>query len=525
LADHGIITFIENNTSGTVSPQRKAFAHSLHFLPELRDYEWVFYADSDEFLVPGKEFDCQIAAVLSKVAEQYGEQLPSAICYHWRWFVSNYAITRKPQLLLERFTHAQSHDLFKSIVRIGNVLSMRILHFPELVEDGYFVDPALNVIPGSQDRDKKALWLYRPGGYDGGQVNHYWCKSFEEFLIKKRRGDLVMLDQQSSYHRDFDTFFLWNGYERPENAVPPSPQLLARVRAELKVLRDLSGIEHLEAKVNDGFRNLLARIGDSRNVRDIYNEIATRSSVSAQTGQALVADHKGRWYGDVLKHLHETLRPAAYFEIGTLGGATLALATCPSIAVDPAFRIDRNVVGSKNVCHLYQLTSDDFFAAHNPQQILARPIDLAFLDGMHHFEFLLRDFMNTELSCHREAVIVLHDCLPTDVFVARREVNDRTYIDLSPHENWWAGDVWKVLLVLKKYRPRLKIVCVDAAPTGLVLITNLDPTSTRLRSAYDDIVNEFSHMQLLEYSVTRLFQEAALRATAVLWTEVRPFAP
>jgi SAM-dependent methyltransferase len=519
LAAHGVITFIENTTSGSVYPQQKAFSHSLHFLPELRDFEWVFYADSDEFLVPGSEFDWQVPPVLSRIAEQYGEQLPSAICYHWRWFVSNYAVTRNEQLLLERFTHARPHELLKSVVRIGNVLCMRILHFPELVEDGYFVDPALNVIPGSKGRDKKAVWLHRPDGYVGGQLNHYWCKSFEEYLIKKRRGDLVMLDQQSSYHRDLDTFFLWNGYEQPENAVPPPSQLLARVRAELKALRDLSGIRHLEAKVNDGFRRLLVGIGDSRNVRDLYDEIARRSSVSAQTGQALAADHKGAWYHDVLKHLHEALQPAAYFEIGTLDGATLALAACPSIAVDPAFRVKRNIIGSKRMCHLYQLTSDDFFAAHNPRKILARPIDLAFLDGMHEFEFLLRDFINTEPHCHRGTVIVLHDCLPTDAYVARREADDRSNVDLSPHKDWWAGDVWKVLLILKKYRPDLNILCVDAAPTGLVLISNLDPASTRLRLAYDDIVSEFAELRLIEYSVARLFHEAAIQPTDLLWKE------
>ena len=43
------------------------------------------------------------------------------------------------------------------------------------------------------------------------------------------------------------------------------------------------------------------------------------------------------------------------------------------------------------------MTSDDFFASHDLAQVLGgRPVDLAYIDGMHQFEFALRDFMNLE---------------------------------------------------------------------------------------------------------------------------------
>jgi hypothetical protein len=45
---------------------------------------------------------------------------------------------------------------------------------------------------------------------------------------------------------------------------------------------------------------------------------------------------------------------------------------------------------------------------------------------------------------------------------------------------WWTGDVWRAALLLKRRRPDLQITTVDAFPTGLVLITNVDPSSRYL---------------------------------------------
>ncbi|HEY5300648.1 MAG TPA: hypothetical protein VIJ55_08235 [Acetobacteraceae bacterium] len=113
----------------------------------------------------------------------------------------------------------------------------------------------------------------------------------------------------------------------------------------------------------------------------------------------LMPDHVGELYTWALKELHDQLRPDTYFEIGTATGDTLALADCTSIAVDPAFRVARDVVGKKPACCLFQLTSDEFFARHDLGGLLGKPVSMAFLDGMHHFEFLLRDFINTEKHC------------------------------------------------------------------------------------------------------------------------------
>jgi hypothetical protein len=246
-------------------------------------------------------------------------------------------------------------------------------------------------------------------------------------------------------------------------------------------------------------------------------ETAENSTLPSRDVRLVVSDHAGALYSAVMGDLHETLRPQRYFEIGVAQGHTLAIARCESLAVDPAYAISTDVFGQKPVCHLYRATSDEFFARHSPGKILGGPIDLAFLDGMHQYEFLLRDFINTERCCERSSVIVLHDCIPTDVYMARRDPNDRTDELRYPHKDWWAGDVWKALLILRRYRPDLRIHCLDAPPTGLVVITNLDPHSRVLAENYEAAVEQVEGVTLADYGVAKFHADIGLRSTASIW--------
>jgi hypothetical protein len=118
---------------------------------------------------------------------------------------------------------------------------------------------------------------------------------------------------------------------------------------------------------------------------------------------------------------------------------------------------------------------------------------------MHLVEFLLRDFINVERHCKLNSVIFIHDCLPTDQYVARRDVNDHTFKSRSRHPEWWTGDVWKVLEIIIKYRTDLRVVVFNAHPTGLVAVTRLDPSSRLLTDRYFDLVAEYKDRDLIEH--------------------------
>jgi hypothetical protein len=184
-----------------------------------------------------------------------------------------------------------------------------------------------------------------------------------------------------------------------------------------------------------------------------------------------------------------------YLEVGVRDGATLGRVDCPTIGVDPAFAFNRNPVGRKGILHLYQMTSDAFFRDYDPRGVFGCAVDVAFLDGLHQFEYLLRDFINTERVCDRNSVILLDDCMPVN-----REMTERQYQpDLrQDHEvaTWWTGDVWKVVSILREYRPDLRIIPVDVRPTGSIVASNLDPTSTLLYDRYFEIVDRFAAVDL-----------------------------
>jgi hypothetical protein len=194
----------------------------------------------------------------------------------------------------------------------------------------------------------------------------------------------------------------------------------------------------------------------------------------------------GPRYREVLLHLHRALRPDTYLEIGVVTGATLALAQTASLAVgvDPAAAPPSQPLPS--AARLYRLTSDEFFARETPASAFSgRAVDFTFIDGMHWFEFALRDFANAERWASPEGTIVLHDCLPVTPVAAAR---DRA-------STFWVGDVWKVLEVLVERRPDLRIAVVPTAPSGLVVVRRLDPASTVLARDMDSIVAHYRDRQ------------------------------
>jgi hypothetical protein len=91
----------------------------------------------------------------------------------------------------------------------------------------------------------------------------------------------------------------------------------------------------------------------------------------------------------------------------------------------------------------------------------------------------------------------MHDCLPPDSYVARRDWTDKTLAHLTMYKtDWWAGDVWKTAYMLQRLRPDLEIFGLNSPPTGLIAITNLDPGSQTLSRRYCELLQEYRPIQL-----------------------------
>ena len=180
---------------------------------------------------------------------------------------------------------------------------------------------------------------------------------------------------------------------------------------------------------------------------------------------------------EILAHLHNIIKPKTYLEIGVQSGHSIvhSLKKTLVVGVDP---IDKIIYNLPRNTKMFFNTSDKFFAKQNvPKLFKGKPIDFAFIDGMHLFEYVLRDFINTEKFCSEKSVITLHDCIPPDAYISSREF----------HYGPWTGDVFKIVLILKKYRPDLKIYNYN----HVCVVLNLDPKNTVVIDNYDEILNEY----------------------------------
>jgi hypothetical protein len=198
---------------------------------------------------------------------------------------------------------------------------------------------------------------------------------------------------------------------------------------------------------------------------------------------ALLAQIKlgGEFYFKVLAQILNHVKPRTYVEIGVFRGDSLKLAKSPTLAIgiDPAPQLTAPLAANHKV---FVETSDAFFAHRDLRAELGGlPVDLAFIDGMHNFEFALRDFANLERQCTRDSIILIHDCYPLD-----RESAGR-----APRTVNWSGDIWRLIVLLKKYRPELLVRTIGTPPTGLGFVRNLDPDSRVLFEHHDRLCKEF----------------------------------
>ncbi|MFT7105648.1 MAG: hypothetical protein ACJAVT_000162 [Yoonia sp.] len=83
-----------------------------------------------------------------------------------------------------------------------------------------------------------------------------------------------------------------------------------------------------------------------------------------------------------------------------------------------------------------------------------------------------------------KACIVLHDCI---FWTANITLTDRSKVNGTA----WTGDVRKTVPVLQQYRPDLLMRIFAAGPTGLVILSDLDPKNTVLADGYDSIAETF----------------------------------
>ena len=177
---------------------------------------------------------------------------------------------------------------------------------------------------------------------------------------------------------------------------------------------------------------------------------------------------------EFLIDLHKYVEPRFYTEIGVEYGASLKLATCAALGIDPAPQLSVPIAPQHSISYT---TSDDFFRLADTSAM--KSIDLCYIDGMHQIEFALKDFMNMERFCHAGSVVIVDDIYPAHPLQGERIRQSR----------YWTGDIWKIIPILQLHRPDLIVMPVDTDPTGSLMVLGLDPNNNVLWDHFDSIID------------------------------------
>jgi len=135
---------------------------------------------------------------------------------------------------------------------------------------------------------------------------------------------------------------------------------------------------------------------------------------------------------DFINKIAEHFNAQRYLEIG-VDDATLNFDKIDipfKVGVDPAYNDTHK---GKNI---ETLTSDAFFEKQDSHM----DIDIAFIDGLHHWEQLVKDIKNT-IDHMTKGFIICHDTTP---YSEEMQTRERT-----THQ--WTGDVWKAVYYLKTH--------------------------------------------------------------------------
>jgi hypothetical protein len=161
------------------------------------------------------------------------------------------------------------------------------------------------------------------------------------------------------------------------------------------------------------------------------------------------------------------LKAKTYLEIGVHRGKNLFKISAPlKIAIDPNFIIGYGRL-VKNFwdlfkCKFFQKTSDDFFIQDAGAILKDRSIDVAFIDGLHTYEQVLKDFENCLQYLSPQGVILFHDCNPTSEETAAFGYSPKEIMEKFPGKSSeWNGDVWKAIMHIRALYKNIEVFVLD----------------------------------------------------------------
>ena len=270
LAQHGVITWIQNARGPRLGPQTKAYAHALMILPQILDYRWAAILDLDEYLA----IDATIFASVQHYLALQETQPVDAIALNWLLFVGLPGAAWSDQSSIRRFTQ-RDRDVnihVKSLIRPQLFWNAQP-HFPYAAMDAPFDYRTQDGgVHHHRAQGRLAAFSETPAATQAW-VNHYMLRTADEALWKWARGRADWTDEsQSAWFLEFiaKTFL---DLARPERLVEDTriAACAAGQAGELDRLRALPGVAACDDAIKAAFAgqlraaraDFLARPGDA----------------------------------------------------------------------------------------------------------------------------------------------------------------------------------------------------------------------------------------------------------------------
>jgi hypothetical protein len=159
------------------------------------------------------------------------------------------------------------------------------------------------------------------------------------------------------------------------------------------------------------------------------------------------------------------VKPKQFLTIGDHGRYVLPIPEgIEAIGVDPwPAKKDKELAPNQSI---FPVTSDYFF--HSVYMTRGINPDIVLITKIQRVEHVLRDIIFSEKLCKDNAVIMITGTCPADV-----RDTERSAQLLYPTQ---VGDVYKLIPIIKKLRPKIKISTITDIPDGVTILENLDKT-------------------------------------------------
>ena len=186
---------------------------------------------------------------------------------------------------------------------------------------------------------------------------------------------------------------------------------------------------------------------------------------------------------EIIQKIIDLKRYKSYLEIGCDKNQSFS-----SVTIEKRVGVDPVEGGS------HKMTSDKFFSINKDLY------DIIFIDGLHEYSQVIRDIKNSLNSLSMNGVIVLHDCLPRNIW---NQITPRINSD-------WNGDVWKAIVECRTFDYIDTYTCVADQGMGIILPrknrNNLELKTTNFKklkykdyfNQHDDFMNPIDYLDLLK---------------------------